>query len=382
MFMTSRFAGFNDLVGTAISGLDIPNDVYARAVARYRDVSRFVASWLADYSGQIYTQGSIRLGTMVAPIDPSREYDIDLVCQLALLRETLTKKELKALVGRALKAYVATNPDGAPVLRSGKRCWTLEYPNEPFHMDILPAIPNDEAGGTAIWLTDRQLVRWQPSDPIGYANWFRNQMSAEYKALQEHFASRGIEIEDAPPSDAKTNLQLTTQALKRHRDLHFLGQESSGPATIVITTLAARAYVPAETLLEVLADVTSIMPRMIEDRNGVLWVPNPAMEEENFAHRWANEPDRAREFYEWIDAAQSDFSGFQNASDTGSLLESVGRSLGDSAKKHAGADLAQRVNRARTTAIGVSSAGTLTTSPAHAAPSHTFHGDPPTPAHP
>jgi hypothetical protein len=55
----------------------------------------------------------------------------------------------------------------------------------------VPAIPNEEAGGTAIWLPDRQLVRWQPSDPIGYANWFRDRMSAEYKTLREHLASRG-----------------------------------------------------------------------------------------------------------------------------------------------------------------------------------------------
>ncbi len=68
MFMSNRFPSLDDLLGFAIRGLDIPDDVYARAVARYRDVSRFVASYLSSYTGEIYTQGSIRLGTMVAPV--------------------------------------------------------------------------------------------------------------------------------------------------------------------------------------------------------------------------------------------------------------------------------------------------------------------------
>ena len=313
---------------------------------------------------------------MVAPVDPAREHDIDLVCQLALLRDTLTKHELKALVGRALRAYVASDPDGNPRLESGKRCWTLIYPGEPFHMDVLPAIPNDETRGTAVWLTDREMQRWQPSDPIGYANWFRSRMLTEYTTLREVLAARGIDIEDAPPSEAKTNLQLTTQALKRHRDLYFLGKNTPGPATIVITTLAGRAYQPEETLLETLAAVTAAMPDYIE-QHGVLWVSNPAMEDENFAHRWEDDPARAHEFREWLAAAQLDFSRFERASDSGALLESISRALGDRPAKYAGAQLGHRLNRARSAGIGLTAAGSLTASPVHAAPRHTFHGDTP-----
>lgn len=128
MFMSNRFPSYDDLLGFAIRGLNIPDDVYLRAVARYRDVARFVASYLASYTGEIYTQGSVRLGTMVAPVDPTREYDIDLVCQLGVLRDLLTKRELKALVGRALKVLYRHQSRWQPRARRGQALLDSDLP--------------------------------------------------------------------------------------------------------------------------------------------------------------------------------------------------------------------------------------------------------------
>ncbi len=66
----------------------------------------------------------------------------------------------------------------------------------------------------------------------------------------------------------KTTLQRTVQALKRHRDLHFADAPKDKPASIVITTLAARAYRGQGSLFEVLVDVVERMPAFIEDREG------------------------------------------------------------------------------------------------------------------
>ncbi len=44
-------------------------------------------------------------------------------------------------------------------------------------MDVLPAIPNDEAleAIEAIWITDRKMFQWQPPNPVGFADWFSAQ---------------------------------------------------------------------------------------------------------------------------------------------------------------------------------------------------------------
>jgi hypothetical protein len=52
-----------------------------------------------------------------------------------------------------------------------KRCLRLNYAGA-FHLDILPACPNDRLGGGAILVPDRKLECWKDSNPKGFAEWF------------------------------------------------------------------------------------------------------------------------------------------------------------------------------------------------------------------
>ena len=47
-------------------------------------------------------------------------------------------------------------------------------------MDILPAVPDREAAPNGILLTDRELVRWQQSNPVDFATWFYAQTEPEF----------------------------------------------------------------------------------------------------------------------------------------------------------------------------------------------------------
>jgi hypothetical protein len=49
------------------------------------------------------------------------------------------------------------------------------------------------------------------------------------------------------------------------------------------------------------------MNRFIEIKNGVDWVANPVNPDENFADKWAAEPQKRTNFYMWLDQAQRDF---------------------------------------------------------------------------
>lgn len=370
------------LLGTSISEFDMPDAVYARAVSRYRDL----ADWLAGYwpeshaSGEVYAQGSIRLGTVTQPINPRDEYDIDLVCRRDLLSVSTTKQGLKADVGRGLAQYIATGLVGAPTRSEGNRCWTLDYPGEPFHMDVLPAIPDVEAKPNGILLTDRDLRDWQHSNPVDYATWFRGRMAAEYRWLREAAAvAKRMSVEDVPDWEVKTTLQRAVQALKRHRDIYFAPTPKEKPASIVVTTLAALAYRGHASLFEVLVDVVGRMPSFVENRAGVLWIPNPVQPEENFADRWRAHPERGELFFEWIDQAQRDFTGFGDERGLDRIVTKLGESFGSGPASRAGERSATTVRRAREDGVLGVSAGTgmLGAARKRAVPQHTFHGDAP-----
>lgn len=377
MLTHERSTQLDQLLGLTIAELDIPADVRAAAVAEYTAV----ATWLRDSwpvaEGDIYPQGSIRLGTMVAPVTERCEYDIDLVCCLFLTKD-VSKMRLKRLVGEALGAYVQTRPAGTIKLTEGKRCWTLSYKGQRFHMDVLPAIPDEEQPPDGIWLTDRALFEWQASNPIGYADWFASRMERETRVLlASEAAIRGIDVEEVPPDFVKTTLQQSVQALKRHRDLYFETIDPDlAPASIIPTTLAGRAFVGGDSIFEVLVDLTARMPDFVDKENGHWVVANPVLADENFADRWKDNPTKADAFFEWIEVAHDDFSGLGADLETPRLLEGLAERFGEEpahrAERRFAADAAKLRDKGKlrtgpTGLLGVTGAG-LPNRP------HTFHG--------
>ncbi len=371
------------LLGTSIGAFDIPDDVYLRAVTRYQGVG----AWLSDHwaesaiDGTVYPQGSFPLGTVVQPINPWGEYDVDLVCRRDLSKESITQAGLKEDVGAGLRLYVGSEPDGYPTMSEGTRCWTLDYADEPFHMDVLPAVPDADAAPNGILLTDKGLRAWQRSNPIDYASWFRSTMRQEFLRLSEAVAvEKRMTVEAVPAWRVKTTLQRTVQALKRHRDLFFARTPEDRPASIIITTLAATAYTAGGSLYEVLLDVTVKMPTLVERRDGVYWVANPVQPEENFADRWRRHAGRDRHFFEWMEQAQADFSGYGDDLGLDRVLEKIATTFGEGPARQAGQATGSRVVAARDAALlGVSATGLLGTPIRRPAPQHTFHGDAPEP---
>jgi hypothetical protein len=285
--------------------LDIPDSLHEDAVVQYEDVASWLSaedSPLAVYSPSVYPQGSFRLGTVVRPITEDDHYDIDLVCQLVIAKENTSQAELKTLLGDRLKE----RPDLKKVLEESRRCWRLNLA-EHFHMDTLPCLPNPERQPNGILLTDTDLVRWQKSNPIAYANWFRDRMriAFEQKRLERAMAANA-DVEAVPEWSVKTPLQRIVQLLKRHRDVYFAKDPDNRPVSIIITTLAARAYNNELDLLKGLTSVVSGMPKHITYKEGRYYVLNPVEPEENFADRWSEFPARRAAFFEWLKRAQRD----------------------------------------------------------------------------
>lgn len=383
MLLRERSRQVDELLGLTVAALDIPAPIRAAAVAEYEAVAAWLRNSWPAVTGEIYPQGSIRLGTMVTPITDGCDYDIDLVCRFSLTK-AISKRRLKSLVGTALRAYVATRPPGAIKLKEGKRCWTLIYVGRHFHMDVLPAIPHESHQPDGIWLTDRSLTEWQPSNPIGYAEWFSEAMATAKRMLLEAAAAdRGIDVEQVPPDTIKTPLQQTVQALKRHRDLHFNGQPELVPASIILTTLAARAYSGGTSVFDTLVEITELMPQLVERRGDHYVVANPVLEDENFADRWRHHPGQAQAFFDWIEHAHSAFASLGSDLNQGPgmdrLVEGLRTSLGQTPAEEGRRRYADRWHsRQRTGRLTTAATGVLGATPALLPnPRHTFHGGPP-----
>lgn len=252
----------------AAEALDMPEGLYQEAKQKYEEVGLWlgaVSSSLNSSLPEIYPQGSFRLGTMIRPLTDRDEYDIDLVCLLQLKKQSLSQEELKKRVGDRLKQH----GEYRRVLEEGRRCWTLNFQDQ-FHMDVLPAIPDEEGRKDSILITDKALTHWQHSDPKGYADWFWTRMKVVFEEEKRALAKAlQADIEDVPDWKVKTPLQRAIQLLKRHRDFHFQKGQEDKPVSIIISTLATLAYAEQANLFEALADIVRRMPGYIEKRNGV-----------------------------------------------------------------------------------------------------------------
>jgi hypothetical protein len=328
----------NTLITRIASCLDVPEHVYEDATLKYEDVGAWLAaedSPLKRYNPEVYVQGSFRLGTVVRPISDADEHDIDLVCHLSIDKEQTAQAKLKELVGERLKKRA----DLADILRSSRRCWILDYqPTDQmpeFHMDVLPAIPNAERPPTGILLTDTDLKLWQKSNPIAYADWFYEQMQVIFQEKRASLAENiQAEVEEVPVWQVKTPLQIAVQILKRHRDVYFQNKQEVRPVSIIITTLAARAYRNQpdvyDALTEIVRDIEMNWGKAgyVEYRNGRWWVANPVEPHENFADKWNEYPERREAFLRWVKKVRSDFASGEAKRTLQEAVEAMTHSLG------------------------------------------------------
>ena len=344
-----QFSSVLEEIGAA---LDIPESYYELAVERYGSIGGWLerdGSIVAQYNPLIYPQGSFLLGTVTRPISEKDEYDLDLVSELNILKNSISQADLKKLVGHEIKSYANAHSMKSPV-EEGRRCWTLHYADGvQFHMDILPAIPDAvefkqflESRGVehsnwldfAIAITDNTLPNynridseWPRSNPKGYAEWFRSRMQTRFDAIRKSLMKG--QVDEVPEYKIKTPLQRAVQILKRHRDLLFANEPDDKPISIIITTLAGHAYNNEPDILTALQNIVADMPRYIHQKDAVVWIPNPVNPLENFADKWAEHRQRKENFYKWLSEVQKDLNAALEQPNIQRAAESLKSPLGE-----------------------------------------------------
>lgn len=342
MLLETKNQQLETIVKEIADAVDITKEQYESAVRSYNFVGDHLCapeSPLAPYKPKVLPQGSFMLGTTIRPLLETDQLDIDLVCRLTGKHPSWTPHDLKKIVGDRLKSHGTFE---RMLDEEGRRCWTLNYADSAkFHMDILPALvgsdyeivlnkafssfETESLDGLAIRITDREWEyhrleqdpqNWMKSNPFGYAKWFQVRCStADVRMLSE-------KVDPVKPySSNKPVLVRVVQILKRHRDIMFKGDKDK-PISIIITTLAARAYGGQTHLLSALQAVISGMKRQIEIRYNPVkrkeekWVPNPVNDEENFADKWAETPEKEANFFRWLDELEKDFVSLERKSIT------------------------------------------------------------------
>lgn len=350
-----QFSKILEEVGKA---LDITEEQYNAAVTSYRFVAEWLSasdSLLSPYHPEILPQGSFLLGTMIKPIHEDDELDVDLVCRLEGKRYEWTQYNLKQIVGDRLKAHGTLKR----LLRSpdGRRCWTLDYADTAkFHMDVLPSIVSrgykiileralsanytNDAESLAIRITDKESQNyltafdpsyWLKSNPFGYALWFEERA----KLALSNIRMMSEAIQPVPKyQKEKLPLQRIIQILKRHRDMMFDG-DCDKPISIILTTLAARAYNKETNIIEGLLNVVDQLSTFIEERFSyehgrvIKWISNPVNALENFADKWPENPKKERNFYNWLSQIKVDLNNALNQKGLHNIQEALQKPLGN-----------------------------------------------------
>ncbi|MDI9310365.1 nucleotidyltransferase domain-containing protein [Flavobacterium columnare] len=368
--------------------LDITKSEHDAIVKSYEAVGDWLskeASSLNYYSPKILPQGSFMLGTIVKPINPEDDIDIDLVCKLEKKPNSWTQKDLKVKVGDRLKSnstydkMLKDYKDGENYNNGGRRCWTLKYSDVAgYHMDILPSFSTDnltylfektfsasdeidenDLKRLAIRITDTELdnydsetdvENWNKSNPFGYAKWFWSKaMTSRVKlfSLNESVDPvRAYQQEKFP-------LQRVIQLLKRHRDIMFSSDEfdsENKPISIIITTLATLAYDRSENIIDAYSNIVNRMRGLIKDRfnpeSGKYekWVVNPINKEENFADKWSENKQKQDYFYLWLDKLEEDLNNLSNSLGKGQeyLFESFSDMYGEKVSKKVFSNISEK----------------------------------------
>jgi hypothetical protein len=343
------------IIDNMIKLLELPDSVYDKARKRYEDLGEWFdreESTVAGNNPHIFAQGSFRLGTAIHPIDESEGYDLDLACKLRddISKDSHTQEYLKKVVGQELEAY-RTSRGIKKEMESKHRCWRLEYQDDlSFHMDIVPCIPADDvrrkailesmqmsglddfvaetASKTTVSITDDRhedfkniCSNWNISNPEGYAKWFEYRMNPQ----QTRILLKKAQVDDVPLFKKKTSLQGVIQLLKRHRDNWSKNNPDSKPISIIITTLAARAYNGETDIVDALGNVLEKMDGLVNPTKPR--VPNPVDPHEDFADRWYRSDclhlRLEDNFNAWLLQAKKDFQHLTSTTDTEFLYEQI-----------------------------------------------------------
>ena len=331
-----------EILKTIVDIIAVSTSKYEDASNRYKSLSDFIRrkdSSIRQDKPLIYIHGSFSLGTAVNPLQGT-EFDLDIMCCLQVYNSSnISQRELKKKVGEEIIKY--TEIHGMELPEDKKRAWTINYNEKSkFHIDILPSIPTFLNDIVYIPYKDSAtysqiLDPWDKScNPKGFLKWFRSISKSNYhKKLDEYAERNRIKVEAIPKYTIRSTLQNIVILLKRHSDIFFKNLKDDNIndsmikkesiSSIIITTLAGKAYLQEDDLNEAFFNVVDrienyILMQDMDDfihfkynenftiGNKMFKIVNPANTAENFTDKWARNPYKKMAFFAWLKQLKKD----------------------------------------------------------------------------
>lgn len=300
--------------------ITVPPEVVEKAADAYTQVGRLLIEkllWPED-SISVHPQGSASTRTLIRSPFGGKKFDIDAVCEVDISRvDAQDPMVFFQQIGDALEELEA---------EAKKRCWSIPCVSEPFYLEFTPSVPlatvpqqpnkaisaryraSTRYQGSALAVVDTPTEQWKTSNPKGMTSWV-DDTAQKRLVVQISMTALSIEkradVAPVPHQQVQINdtLRVAIRLLKRHRDMcvkkNIIESEFS-PISIIIVTLLTRCYEGLAELgrvfnhpLELLDELATLLPNMVEkDANGYR-VDNPTVDGENFAEKW-NHDDEAR----------------------------------------------------------------------------------------
>jgi len=366
-------AALDQLLLQVCEELQLSTSTYERAVARYGALNKLLESAESPFRyfrPDIYPQGSMALGTTVAPIKGPR--DLDFVLQLSRDHSGV---DPMALI-RSLYEFLRQNGTYRSMTTLKNRCVRIEYADD-FYMDVLPACLNGAAGGTCIKVPDCTVRGWRDSNPKGYIDWFKKRSRMIFVG---RMLDKAAPIPDQEAVAEKEILQLVVQLSKRWRDLCYANIDPGlAPISIVLTTLAAETYRGERSVSQALTSMLGGVVELIDQshRRGErhLHLCNPSNVAEDLTERWDSNPAAYGAFERGIRDFHCRWSQLiaRQGNVNTELVELFGEPVAAVLKKRAEQRHGARIDGK----LGVSSSGLITSLAGAAAPlrPHTFYGE-------
>jgi hypothetical protein len=259
------------------------------------------------------------------------------------------------------------------MVKKMNRCVRLIYAHN-FHLDIIPAEPELQRGGTAIVVPDRELRTWTHSNPLGYVRWFTTRSRVTLKELR----AKVDPVPQPTPSDEKPALTIAVQLMKRRRDT--VCDAETAPRSIVLTTLAGEYYSGTECVFTALTQIVAgIQQRIAAAHPGRITVCNPSNKDEEFCESFDG-PGRYEAFKWFIGQLERDLARIGAARGIPELQKILAETFGEEPVTKAVRSYVERHKTKRDTAtLPFSGASGLSiVAPVsgikHVAPPHRYYG--------
>lgn len=383
--------------------IELPPSKHRLAVERYEAVSSYIqrkGSPLEHIVDYLYPQGSMAIGATIIAKRRDDGYDIDIVCELDIPRDSKADFVLDllfcAIRGEPGSRYY-------DMVERQTRCITIYY-SDGMHLDLTPSILIDERDPrkSNIFHAKQNTPEKEHFKVVmnsaAFIEFFRDRTPIDH-VFEEIYRKRtqiadpdflAGETEDVPfhahQVGGKSVWVVSLQLLKRNRNVNYAKRMNVRmPPSVMFSALTAEVAQPGFSITESLMALTKHTInrlRTAHEQGVLLSVVNPRCPQDCFTDRWPENRDAQWRCLEDMCAFERDLLALQDPSLSIAQKERIlGQMFGESPARSVieayGRDVGRSVQSA-SRRIGAAGGLLVPASPAVAsgsrAPRHTFFG--------